>query len=69
MVYETADRKFKQTAHNVEIAVKVSFPAGANVEPIYEKIRETLAFAAEDPDQLGLGLDDGDPPSPTPDGE
>ncbi len=58
MVHESDDKKFKQTARNVGIYVKVSFPTGATVKPIFEKIREMLQYAANDPDQLNLGLDD-----------
>lgn len=58
MIHEKDKKTFDQTARKVKIKVDVSFPDGANVNPIFDKVRDLLAWAATDPDQLDLGLNE-----------
>lgn len=59
MLHNITD-KYTKTVRGMEISVSIKAPAGANVQPILEKVEQLFKYAETDPDQLNLGFDDPD---------
>lgn len=57
MLHSTTE-KFEQTVKGVELKITLKAPEGAVVKPILEEIQKLMTYAATDPNQLGLGLEE-----------